>query len=277
MSTASGVPEAEQAQLQRGCSPYFHAHLGSAAEPVMSELAMAMMNRVHERDKRANGKRSKRVQMVKRINTDCYRCFLEKRTTPGTWVTGEGDVYCSACLEAEGIDQAACVSIEQWRSGRLPTAPELITHAGCLRPGCTGTHRVGSRHPFCLKCQKAGFHSTKAGKALLPKTLQLNPTSTTKGVPDNILLASAGENPKSSPATLPADPNPEPRTLCDVYDELRSRLRPLAETAVDDLVIAPVPETVSLELKVTAEWLDLAWMRLDCGQKSRALSLVLAE
>jgi hypothetical protein len=129
------------------------------------------------------------------VSTDCYRCFLEKRTTPATWVTRQEDFYCTPCLAAEGIAAADCISIGTWRTGTLerPQAPKTATRkevaktpepvsgraqpsarrsiasearVPCARPGCQGTHRAASKYPFCSPCQRSGFKSS-GGKSLI--------------------------------------------------------------------------------------------------------------
>ena len=163
-----------------------------------------------------------------------------------------------------------CIAIEKWRAdrGMVPSEavergrnamktrtkakPASADRLPCKNPDCAvqGTYRVTAKHPFCNDCQRHGFSSTKAGKAIESgrfQELQANKPTAVK--------------PRFA------------RTPSIIVRKKRVPREPDLPIALKE----PVPDTVSVELRVCPGWLDIAWARLDLNQKARALAVVLAE
>jgi hypothetical protein len=251
-------------------------------------------------------------------NLNCFGCWtsMPQRITPALWVTRDGDRYCTACLAAEGIEQADCVRggrcehgpsaavatrTEATRNSVGPaparTEPAAPTPAGiaplkpkrdcapsvrvaCLNPKCTGTRRAQSKYLFCSVCINHGFHRGAPGKLLMAAAGHASTLqlnpTSTKKGTPHNRPLATGEIPKTSPVA-PTRPEWNDGALDEVPVALETE-RVLAGVAVgSDLLDEPDERMVRLELTVPAAWLDRAWQRLTCDQKARALAVVLAE
>jgi hypothetical protein len=120
----------------------------------------------------------------------CYSCWTKRQQlTLAIWKY-DGDLYCEACRQEDGIDAAACEQI----NGSAPQSADVVEvessakirddklkkvlpmkkaieedeeRLPCLRTGCKGTYRKGAKWPFCTDDQHANYQYTLTAAELM--------------------------------------------------------------------------------------------------------------